>query len=142
MKELVDGTIRVSLDIDPQFRDDFFRLFSDIDMPVAIAPLALAAITSMESSASEAEQPKGWKNLGPLAQSAVLVCKEERFQEYVLVQIGGASAPEFFSEEAAADYIKQRCNVASRKDLDITDGAKTRFGALMADYKQWLTRNP
>ena len=39
MKELVDGTIRVQLDIDPAFRDDFLRLFSKIDMPVAIAPL-------------------------------------------------------------------------------------------------------
>jgi hypothetical protein len=39
MKELVDGTLRVQLDIDPAYRDDFLRLFSKIDMPVAIAPL-------------------------------------------------------------------------------------------------------
>lgn len=40
MKELVDGTIRVQIDIDPQHRKDFLRLFGEIDMPVAIAPLA------------------------------------------------------------------------------------------------------
>lgn len=40
MRELVDGSIRVQIDIDPAFRDVFLRLFSKIDMPVAIAPLA------------------------------------------------------------------------------------------------------
>jgi hypothetical protein len=39
MKELVDGTIRVQIDIDPPQRADFLRLFPSIDMPVALAPL-------------------------------------------------------------------------------------------------------
>ncbi|MBY0475435.1 MAG: hypothetical protein K2Q13_10315 [Nitrosomonas sp.] len=39
MKELVDGTIRVQIDIDPMYREEFFRLFGQIDMPVAIAPI-------------------------------------------------------------------------------------------------------
>jgi hypothetical protein len=39
MKELVDGTLRVQIDIDPAFRDEFLRSFSKIDMPVALAPL-------------------------------------------------------------------------------------------------------
>lgn len=40
MKELSDGTVRVQIDIDPQFRDQFFAAFGQIDMPVALAPLA------------------------------------------------------------------------------------------------------
>lgn len=39
IKELVDGTIRVQIDVDPQFRKAFFELFPDIDMAVALAPL-------------------------------------------------------------------------------------------------------
>lgn len=39
LKELADGTIRVQIDIDPRFRTEFFQLFSQIDMPVALAPL-------------------------------------------------------------------------------------------------------
>ncbi len=38
-KEMADGTIRVSVDIDPQYRAQFFELFASIDMPVAMAPL-------------------------------------------------------------------------------------------------------
>jgi len=39
LRELADGTIRVSLDIEPKDRAAFFRLFPEIDMPIAIAPL-------------------------------------------------------------------------------------------------------
>ena len=39
MRELADGTIRLSVDIDPRFKAEFNRLFPDIDMPVALAPL-------------------------------------------------------------------------------------------------------
>ena len=58
MRELVDGTIRVQIDIDPQFRDLFLKLFSQIDIPIALAPLALdrAEITDPD----EAPKPEKW----------------------------------------------------------------------------------
>lgn len=40
IRELADGTIRVQVDIDPPYRADFHKLFPEIGMPVAIAPLA------------------------------------------------------------------------------------------------------
>lgn len=39
MKEMADGTIRVSIDVDPTHRAAFLKLFPNIDMPVALAPL-------------------------------------------------------------------------------------------------------
>lgn len=39
MKEMSDGTLRVQIDIDPRFRAQFFEMFGQIDMPVALAPL-------------------------------------------------------------------------------------------------------
>lgn len=39
IKELVDGTIRVQVDIDPDCRAAFFALFLEIDTRVALAPL-------------------------------------------------------------------------------------------------------
>lgn len=38
-KELVDGTLRVQIDIDPNFKNDFLKLFPEIDMPLAVTPL-------------------------------------------------------------------------------------------------------
>ena len=39
MREKVDGSLVVQIEIDPRFRADFLRLFSEIDMPVALVPL-------------------------------------------------------------------------------------------------------
>lgn len=39
IKEMADGTLRVIIDIDPRFKADFHRLFPDVDLPVALAPL-------------------------------------------------------------------------------------------------------
>lgn len=38
-RELADGTLRVQIDVDPRFKQDFLRLFPETDMPLAIAPL-------------------------------------------------------------------------------------------------------
>lgn len=38
-RELADGTIRLQIDIDPPQRKDFLRLFPEIGMPIALAPL-------------------------------------------------------------------------------------------------------
>lgn len=55
-RELVDGTIEVKLHIDPRFKADFHRLFPDIDMPVAIAPLE-AGFESAHSGQAGQRQP-------------------------------------------------------------------------------------
>jgi hypothetical protein len=132
IKELVDGTLRVEIDIEPKNKQHFLELFPQIDAPVALAPLGVHVDT---------EKTRVWAELGPLARSAVQICKEENFQFFVLERIGGKRERKYLSELAAADYIKQRCKVESRKDLDTADGAKERFGALMAEYREWLRRN-
>lgn len=39
IKEMADGTLRIQIDIEPRDKRLFHKLFPDIDMPVAIAPL-------------------------------------------------------------------------------------------------------
>jgi len=41
VKELVDGTLRIQIDIEPRDKAAFHRLFPEIDTPVAIAPIQL-----------------------------------------------------------------------------------------------------
>jgi hypothetical protein len=128
MKELVDGTLRVQIDIDREHRKRFLDLFSDIDMPVALVPLRPGF-----------EQPPPEKGkLGPLAMSAVQRCNEPLFQRFVVDMRGHSS--ELPTEEGAAKYIRERCKVSSRRDLDTSDGARERFGALMADFREWQAR--
>lgn len=55
IKERVDGTLVVSVEIDPRFKSDFLRLFPNIDTPCALAPL----VADFEQRAPEPEKVKG-----------------------------------------------------------------------------------
>jgi len=101
MKEMADGTVRVQIDIDPKYRNEFFNLFGQIDMPVALAPL----VSDFEKAApAEAEKPKG----GELARLAGIFCGQHEFWEFCGVD----------SAEDAAVWVRVTCRVPSRADLD------------------------
>lgn len=113
MREMVDGTIRVQVDIDPSCRADFLRLFPSIDMPVALAPL----VAGFERQPAE-EKPKG----GELARLAGQLCQNPEFQACVPQCADGLSA-----EENAAQWIRDVCGVTSRAELDHNPNAATLF---------------
>jgi hypothetical protein len=124
------------------FKKRFYELFCDIDMPVALAPL----IPGRERRADEeghqpehderrAHNSESWKNLGPLCQSAIVLCKDERFQRYVAHKTDVPIMS--VSEEEATSYLYQQCDISTRKELDTKDGAYERFGDMMADYRKW-----
>lgn len=56
VKELVDGTLRIQIDIEPRDKAAFHRLFPEIDTPVAIAPMQLKP--QADSWGQEARQLK------------------------------------------------------------------------------------
>lgn len=128
LKELVDGTVRVQIDIDPECRRDFFRLFPEIDTRVAIAPL--------RASAKSAE-PKG----GELARLAGMLCADPDFQfwlearhrEELPAEIGGAEGA-----ERAAVLVRSVCGVESRAELDHNREAAMNFHELIR--KPWAER--
>lgn len=130
MKELVDGTIRVQIDIDPKFRAAFLEMFPSIDMPCALAPLR----ADFERE-PEPEGKSSWKELGPLCQSAIELCKTDAFQQWVatMVPASGRNTP----EKHAAEYIRSFCQVGSRRELDEDDAAKASFTEMMAEYRKW-----
>lgn len=163
MKELVDGTIRVQVDIDPKYRGEFLKLFPSIDMPVALAPLipgfelgkggdgsgfdetefpALppSQIATFNVNEEEAKEIGGstWAQLGPLCQSAIMLGKDERFQKWVDTMI---SIPDRSDspEQNVADYIRAFCVVDSRKQLDEMPDAKESFRQMMARFRKWLS---
>jgi hypothetical protein len=144
-KQLVDGTWRLTVDIEPRHGKDFLHLLGEVDMPVALAPLVPdyqregSSPETSEGGVAGATNPGGnWKNLGPLAQSAVMICKDADFQRYAAEMQGIEDDPEAVDLEAlAARHVKEQCHVSSRKDLDTADGAKSRYGALMSHFREW-----
>lgn len=127
-KELVDGTLRVQIDVDPESRRDFLRLFPDIDMRVAIAPLKAQAAN---------DASKG----GELARLAGILCGDNDFRMWLQSVAPrealalGLKADE--PSERAAVVVRFMCGVESRAELDHNDQAAERFHELIR--KPWLS---
>lgn len=128
-KELVDGTIRVQIDVDPDCRRDFLRLFPDIDTRCALAPLKAGA-------AAKEEGPKG----GDLARLAGILCGDPDFQAWLEVQHShiAEEAPAAIGPDLAAYIVRKLCQVDSRAQLDHDKAAADRFHELIR--KPWNER--
>lgn len=130
MKELVDGTLRVSIDIDPQSRRDFLRLFSEIDMRVALAPLKPQLVVASDD---------GLKG-GELARLAGILCSDNDFrmwlQSFAPADLVKAAMDAKEPDERAAIVMRGICGVDSRAELDHNAAAAERFHELVR--KPWL----
>ena len=132
-KELVDGTLRVQIDVDPECRRDFLRMFPDIDTRVAIAPLKAQAKAVTDDSV------KG----GELARLAGILCSDPDFQfwledvtpdEQLPAALGGEEGA-----ERAAVIVRHLCGVKSRAELDHNPAAAHVFHERIR--KPWLERS-
>lgn len=67
---------------------------------------------------------------GLLAQRAGRLCADETFRLWVAVQRGKEGR---CSQEEAAEFIRSRCRIQSRRELDHDEGALERF-------RKWIER--
>lgn len=134
-KELVDGTIRLQIDIEPIDKAKFFELFPNIDMPVAIAPLRIEAVRHLLPIKKEPEEDiKG----GELCKWAGILCRDEGFWEFLnhsgTLDCHGIKV---ISEALAAQAVRALCFVNSRADIDINKESAHMFRKLMANFDEW-----
>ena len=76
----------------------------------------------------------------PLFTSAIMLCKDARFQEFVF-SVGASVQDGSGPEEVAAVHIKEFCGVESRKKLDSDPEAAAMFSRLMSLYRDWRTES-
>lgn len=131
-KEMADGTLRVQIDIDPQYRKQFHDLFPEIDMPVALAPLRidqLPEVPEVEAPKSVVEPSKG----GELARLAGLLCVNQDFRTWFWSEglwctpSGQPVVATDQDEEGTAEAIRQVCGIQSRAELDHNSVAAAIF---------------
>jgi len=83
------------------------------------------------------EQPERPPKPNSLVRSAGMVCKSDDFQRFVV----GRTEEDFKTaderEEQAAQYVREWCGVASRRQIDQDHEAARRFGELMALYREF-----
>ena len=125
---LVDGTLRVTLDIEPSNAQKAFTLFGSPGRGVAVAALkdGRAAIERADPPAPKPpktdDQMANWHHLGPLCRAAIQWGSSPDFQAFIGVK----------DADAAEQHIKTVCRVESRKEFDADESAGRRFKHFIA----------
>jgi hypothetical protein len=122
---LVDGTLRLTLDIEPDKAQAAFALFGTPGRHVEIAALPAPPPDVDVYEAQRAVAKENWHQLGPLCRAAITLGNESAFQQF----IGVANAAE------AEVRIKTQCHVESRKELDTDPQAGRSFKRIIDRYR-------
>lgn len=88
---------------------------------------------------TKTEPYKQHDRLGPLAQWAVMRCKEPKFWEFLNEDFENIGLVD--SEESAKKAILNLCNVTSRKEIDQRDTSLYFKDVIMSPYRYWLQRD-
>lgn len=133
VRTMADGTLRLTVDIEPRHAQDAFRLFGAPGVPIA-----LAALKTAKSEPQREDKPKG----GLLSQWAAMRCSEVMFQRWVaetfpavwekwLDKSARSVAPKIDPTIVAANVVRDVCGIESRAELDSDDAAAERFHKLI-----------
>jgi hypothetical protein len=135
---LVDGTLALTLHIEPRHARDAFQLFCAPGTEIALAALKTEPKEAPPRERTEA-QAEAWESLGELGRWAVLRCREPEFQRWTYEQAkadgyeGGKPG-----EGVARAWILEACGVFSRKELDHPKTALIFRRVIVRPYAAWL----
>jgi len=115
-RTMADGTLRLTVDIEPRHSQAAFALFGAPGTPMALAAL---------KSAKAEPAPKG----GQLAQWVAMRCGEAAFQRWLQDTFPQQWQDAHGDTPAkwAASTVRAVCGVESRAELDNDDAAAVRF---------------
>jgi hypothetical protein len=138
---MMDGTLRISFDVEPSQAQDAFRLFAAPGTQVAIAALMDGSIHAQKPvigiPTSEAEPPK--EPIGDCCRRAVQWCKEPQFWAWAN---SVTHAGIFFyvnNKDDARAFVLELCKVESRRELDTNNEANKAWHRLIREpYRLWL----
>lgn len=133
-RTMADGTLRLSIDIEPRNAQAAFALFGAPGRAVALAALkdGSAAITS-ESATEVKEPPKG----GEWAKLAGMWCADPDFWAFLNQQFPGDDP--VTTPEHAAMSVRVHSGVRSRADLDHSREALELFNLYIRHpFMKWM----
>ena len=128
VKTMADGTLRLTVDIEPMHANEAFALFGAGNVPMALA--ALVPGTPMP----EPKEPeiKG----GELARLAGMLINNQRFQSYMAetYNLDGSLTVMLACDKA----LKEVCEITSKKELDSNKSAAFRFHSwIRQPFLEW-----
>lgn len=79
----------------------------------------------------------------PNAQQAGMLCNDKQFRRFVALTLKmSPSARANIQPYAAAQFIRARCGVSSRRELNTDDAAAHKFQTLRTEFDAWAGRIP
>ncbi|SEK63444.1 hypothetical protein [Pacificibacter marinus] len=72
------------------------------------------------------------------AQQAGILCNDPQFQKFAAIRSGLPGTQ--FCASASAQYLREACNIASRRELNTDAAAQTKFAALRTTFDAWAGR--
>lgn len=144
IKTMADGTLRLTVDVEPRNAQAAFRLFGSPGTPMAVAALKPGAQPSTEPGQAGAEVGSEPLKGGAIAKWLAIRCGEPAFQTW-LYKTHSASwemaqrrllQPDVTTSDYAAEAVRIVCGVRSRRDIDHDTAAKETFERLIR--KPWL----
>jgi hypothetical protein len=72
------------------------------------------------------------------AQQAGILCNDPQFQKFAAIRSGVPGTQ--FCASAAAQYLREACNVDSRRELNTDAIAHSNFAALRTSFDAWAGR--
>ena len=120
--------------------DNTIRIEVELDCTIAeAAPFleqgAVFAITRLTPEASKKNQINEALKGGPLSKNAAMLCRDEKFQEWVGEQTEFGNWGTYGRDETGARYlILDHCKIESRAELDHDKDAAERYEHLKKFY--------
>ena len=149
IRSLVDGTLRLTVDIEPKDAQAAFALFGKPGSPVALARITNEAAVEHDrkAQAQPPAEPLERKPM-PLPSRVALTCQSPSFQQFLAshrpfaweqaqISVGHSTDLKFSKEAWAADVVKTFCGVSSRKEITPGSTAAKGWADLEADYHHW-----
>jgi hypothetical protein len=132
VRTMADGTLRLTLDVEPANAKDAFSLFGSPGTPVAIAALK-------QGYAAKSDEPEQKSPLGPLAKWLVCRCNEPEFWRWLGAE--PCNGTDITSEAQASEFVKYYLGLESRKEIDGNPEREADFHSLIrGPYSRWLAR--
>lgn len=136
VKTMADGTLRLTIDIEPGDAQGAFMLFGQPGAPVVLARLTQeAAQASLQKQIAEPEM-KG----GELAKWAGILCNDEQFHKWIdaTVEDSYQYVTNGTIQDDAKNFIAVTCGITSRRELDHNKQAGLTFREeIMAPFHEW-----
>jgi hypothetical protein len=130
VRTMVDGTLRLTVDIEPRHAQAAFALFGAPGVPMALAALKVGQPEPVPEM-FKAPTPKG--GTGPICLWLAMRCRDPAFRAW-LTDFGDFNAP--LTEETCAQVVRDWCQVGSRSEIDGNTKAEALFERHIR--KPWL----